>query len=68
MSEQHGGNADAAHETQWLYRRETLPQIWLAGCALRALTIVLNVFVDLHAKLGLADKKIAQLPAPVARL
>jgi hypothetical protein len=39
----------------WLYRRETLPKLWLGGCALLALTLALEVFIGLHPHFGFAD-------------
>ena len=52
---QHNGNNAPARDIHWLYRRETLPKLWLAGCALLAFTLALEVFVDLHPHFGFAD-------------
>jgi hypothetical protein len=55
MSELHKDNNGTAPEVHWLYRRATIPKLWLAGSALLALTIVLDFKVDLHAHFGFAD-------------
>ena len=55
MSEPRNDNNGTARAIHWLYRRESIPKLWLAGGALLALTLVLDVFVDLHAHFGFAD-------------
>ena len=47
-----GGEPEQLH---WLYRRETIPKLWLAGYALLALTLALEVFIDLHSHFGFSD-------------
>jgi len=54
MSQQHDDNG-ASRQLHWLYRRETLPKLWLGGCALLAFTLALEVFVNLHPHFGFAD-------------
>jgi hypothetical protein len=39
----------------WLYRPETIPKLWAWGAGVLALTVVVEVFVDLHPHFGFAD-------------
>jgi hypothetical protein len=55
MNEPHSSPPEDGEQLHWLYRRETLPKFWLAGCSLLALTLAFDVFVDLHPKFGFAD-------------
>ncbi len=43
------------NKTHWLYQVQNRKKIWIAGCLVLAINVLLEVFIHLHASFRLTD-------------